>query len=76
MLSNALFAKIDWVVNGNAEFSIRVGSQQNSLSIAHKLAAYFFLEVTPNFTNNMRSICSEHKLWIRKVLLMKNKRDA
>ena len=34
------------------------------------------LEISPNFTNNMRNIQTEHEPWIRKLLFMKNKREA
>ena len=54
-------------------FSIRAGGQRNSPAIACELGAYFSLEITPNFTNSMRNIRTEHKLWIGKVLFMKNK---
>ena len=49
-----------------ARFSMRVGGQRNSLSIAPKLAAYFSLEVTANFRNNIRNIHTELYLGSRK----------
>ena len=38
-------------------FSVTAGSRWNSQAISHELAAYFSLEITPVFTDNMIYIC-------------------
>ena len=48
--------------------------QRISPAIAHEIATYFPLEITPNFTNNMRNIRTEDEPWIRKDLLVKKQK--
>ena len=49
---------------------------RNSPAIGREIAAYFSLEITPNFTNNIRNIGTEDEPWIRKDSLMKKTKDA
>ena len=63
-------------IDPNSGFSIRAGGWQNSAAIGREIAAYFSLEITPNFTNNIRNIGTEDKPRIRKDFLMKKTKDA
>ena len=51
-------------------FSIRASGRRNSQTISRELAAYFSLEITPVFTNNIRNICHRTQTWNRQSFVL------